>query len=242
MSNDSQTSANQNSISIKDFIIPISIVLAGLFIGLGLYFSGSSSAGTVPVTGTQKEDPLVALALEAGVDKQEFLSCLDNEETLTLVEEDEQDAIETGGRGTPWGILVGPTGKKYQVNGALPQASLEQLIALAMADTEPEAVEGQELLDNMKPVSADDHIKGNVDAKVKIVIYTDYDCPFCTRMHATMNQVIKNYDPGDFAWVYRHFPLDQLHPNARRVAMASECVAKLGEKNDFWTFTDGYMK
>jgi len=95
--------------------------------------------------------------------------------------------------------------------------------------------------DQIRPVSAEDHIKGSENPKVTIVEYSDFECPFCQRFHETMNQVLT--DEEDVAWVFRHFPLDQLHPrNARKAAVASECVNELGGKDAFWIFTDGYFE
>lgn len=88
-------------------------------------------------------------------------------------------------------------------------------------------------------VSNEDHILGNPNAKVMIVEYSDYDCPFCKSFHETMHRIIDEYGAsGDVAWVYRHFPLQQLHPNAPTIALASECVAELGGNDAFWTFSD----
>ena len=79
--------------------------------------------------------------------------------------------------------------------------------------------------DAVRPVTREDHIKGNPDAPIKIVEYSDFECPFCKRFHDTMNEVMSEVDNGQVAWVFRHFPLDQLHPvKARAVAVASECV------------------
>ncbi len=83
-------------------------------------------------------------------------------------------------------------------------------------------------------VTKDDHIRGNKDAEITIVEYSDIECPFCSRYHDTMKQIIDLYG-DDVRWVYRHFPLDQLHPNARPVAIASECAAEQGA---FWEFVD----
>ncbi len=91
---------------------------------------------------------------------------------------------------------------------------------------------------NMAPVTSDDHIRGDIEtAKVVIVEFSDIDCPFCQRFHPTMQQVLADYQ-GQVAWVYRHFPLDSLHPDARKKAEASECVAALGGEDAFWTFLD----
>ncbi len=97
---------------------------------------------------------------------------------------------------------------------------------------------------NINPVTAEDHIKGNPDAKVFLVEYSDYECPFCKRFHNTMNDIMKDIgEDGEVAWVFRHFPLDQLHPkNARKVAIASECVVEQKGNEGFWQFTDRYME
>jgi protein-disulfide isomerase len=92
-------------------------------------------------------------------------------------------------------------------------------------------------LDNVRPVTADDHIRGNPDAPVKIVEFSDLECPFCKSFHPTMEQVVADYN-GQVAWVYRHFPLDNIHPWARPAAEASECVAALAGNDAFWTYID----
>lgn len=90
---------------------------------------------------------------------------------------------------------------------------------------------------NMRAVDARDHIRGNPEAQVKIVEYSDLECPFCKRFHATMNQVIDEYGKsGKVAWVYRHFPLDALHSKARKEAEATECANELGGNTKFWAY------
>ena len=86
-------------------------------------------------------------------------------------------------------------------------------------------------------VSQDDHIRGSLDAKVYLIEYSDFECPFCSRFHPTA-QLISDEYVGQVAWVYRHFPLDQLHPKARPAAEASECVAEIGGEDAFWAFAD----
>lgn len=83
-------------------------------------------------------------------------------------------------------------------------------------------------------VSEGDHIRGNPDAPITIVEFSDLQCPFCTRFHETMKQVVANY-PDDVRWVYKHFPLDSIHPIARPAAEASECAAEQGK---FWEYAD----
>jgi protein-disulfide isomerase len=89
------------------------------------------------------------------------------------------------------------------------------------------------------PVTEKDHIRGNPNAPIMIVEYSDYECPFCKNFHETMNRIIEEYGTGGkVAWVYRHFPLVQLHPNAPRIAAASYCVAEQTGNDGFWKFSD----
>lgn len=103
----------------------------------------------------------------------------------------------------------------------------------APAEAQPTAV-GQ-----IKPVDDTDYIKGNPNAPILIVEYSDYDCPFCKQFHETMNQIMDEYGvTGKVAWVYRQFPIPQLHPNAERISQAALCVGSLKGNDAFWQFSD----
>ncbi|MBI2524048.1 thioredoxin domain-containing protein [Candidatus Peregrinibacteria bacterium] len=82
-----------------------------------------------------------------------------------------------------------------------------------------------------------DHIRGDLKkAQVAVIEYSDFECPFCKRVHPTYQQIMQTY--GDkVVWVYRHYPLP-FHPNAEPAAIASECANDLGESDAFWKFTD----
>jgi protein-disulfide isomerase len=86
----------------------------------------------------------------------------------------------------------------------------------------------------VRPVSESDHIRGNANADITIVEYSDFECPFCKQFHGTMEQVIAKYG-DDVRWVYRHLPLDSLHRQARQEALASECA---GAQGKFWEYAD----
>jgi protein-disulfide isomerase len=159
--NNQITHQSQSGLVVKDLLVPISIVIAGLFIGAGLYFGGSQASPTV----------------------------------------------------------AAPTPTPSGGNAPAEEADNTGLVA---------------------EVTEADHIKGDLNAPIKIVEYSDFDCPFCGRFHIVMNQIVS--ENPDVAWVYRHFPLEQLHPQAPLVAAASECVAELGGEEAFWSFTDGYFR
>lgn len=106
-----------------------------------------------------------------------------------------------------------------------------------VAGTTTESFEITEADVSIPPVTSADHIVGNPDAPVVIVEYSDTECPFCKIFHGTLNRIMDTMGKeGKVAWVYRHFPLEQLHKKARKEAQATECAAKLGGNDGFWKF------
>lgn len=92
---------------------------------------------------------------------------------------------------------------------------------------------------NPRVVDATDYIRGNPNAPILIIEYSDYECPFCKQYHTTMNQIMDEYGvTGKVAWVYRQFPLNQLHPNATKISEAALCVGEIGGNESFWKFSD----
>jgi protein-disulfide isomerase len=94
----------------------------------------------------------------------------------------------------------------------------------------------------IRPVSSSDHIVGSPEASVIVVEYSDIDCAYCKEFQATMAQLMTEYGPnGTVAWVYRHFPLINLHEHAATHAEAAECVAAEDE-NKFFPFIDALQQ
>src|SRR3989344_9080605 len=92
---------------------------------------------------------------------------------------------------------------------------------------------------SLRAVSNDDHILGNPNAAVKIVEFSDIECPFCKRFHPTMLRIMDEYGgDGRVAWVYRHFPLEQIHSFAREGALAAECANEQKGNEAFWSFVN----
>jgi len=89
----------------------------------------------------------------------------------------------------------------------------------------------------ISPIGNNDHILGNLKAKVIVVEYSDTECPFCKSFHGIMHQIVDNYG-NKVAWVYRHFPIDALHPKTRKEAEATECAASLAGNDGFWKYID----
>jgi diadenylate cyclase len=84
------------------------------------------------------------------------------------------------------------------------------------------------------PVGDRDHVRGAATAPVTLVEYGDFECPYCGRMYPVVKELRKR--AGDrLRVVFRHFPLDSVHPHARRAAEAAEAAAAQGR---FWEMHD----
>jgi protein-disulfide isomerase len=83
-------------------------------------------------------------------------------------------------------------------------------------------------------VAAEGPSKGPADARITIVEFSDFQCPYCQRSLATIEQVLAKY-PGQVRLVYRHLPLDRIHPHARGAAEAAACA---DEQGLFWPYHD----
>jgi len=77
-------------------------------------------------------------------------------------------------------------------------------------------------------------VRGPADAPVTLVMFSDFECPFCKRTHPTINQLLERY-AGKIKLVYRDLPLESIHPQARRAAEAARCANAQGK---FWEYYD----
>jgi protein-disulfide isomerase len=95
----------------------------------------------------------------------------------------------------------------------------------------------------LRPISTSDHMMGNPTAPVVVVEYSDIDCEYCKHFQEAMTQIMTDYGAaGNVAWVYRHFPLIETHPDAAAHAEAAECVASLGTDQMFFSFIDALQQ
>ncbi len=155
------------------------------------------------------------------------------------------DASQVSSAQSPWGVPGAIVIAGLLIAGALfygNQDSGKNSDTLKVADTK-EAVQEDASLDKINPITEKDHILGNVNASIKIVEYSDTECPFCKNFHTNMQQIMNEYGKnGKVAWVYRQFPLDSLHSKARTEAEATECAAELGGNAKFWAYLDRLME
>ena len=86
---------------------------------------------------------------------------------------------------------------------------------------------------SLSPIKETEYIKGNKNAKVTLIEFSDFECPYCVKHNDTIEKVVKEY--GDqVRLVFRHFPLS-FHKNAQKAAEAVECA---GDQGKFWEMHD----
>ena len=90
-------------------------------------------------------------------------------------------------------------------------------------------------LDFILPVSSSrDHIQGPQKAPITLLEYGDYECPYCGQAF-TIVKLVQNLLGNNLRFVFRNFPLTQIHPHAQHAAEAAECA---GAQNKFWEMHD----
>ena len=104
-----------------------------------------------------------------------------------------------------------------------------RLRARQVAETEEELVDLSEEVDPER-----DHIRGGEDALVTLVEYGDYECPYCGQAEVVVRELLVSFG-DDLRYVWRHLPLNDVHPNAQLAAEAAEAAAAQGE---FWGMHD----
>lgn len=170
-------------------------------------------------------DTIKEWAKDLGLNAQSFNSCLDEEKYKSNVEEDTKAGREAGVSGTPTFFVNG-----ISLVGAQPFSAFKDTIDKELAGTtDPQATRATVDVGRLPSF-------GDKNAKVTIVEFSDFECPFCRRFFVdTFPQIKKEYiDTGKVVMYYRHFPLD-FHPLANPFAQASECANDQGK---FWEFHD----
>lgn len=183
-------------------------------------------------------DQLKNAAVELGLDSETFDDCLDNQTQRNLIVEDYREGQNYGIRGTPNFVING-----HLVQGSLPFASMSAIIDALIE--EGETGELPDTVVTVTPTATPDTdfaeeenaTRGAADAPITIVEFSDYQCPFCQRHYEqTMPQLLENYiDTGKVRYVFKDFPLTQLHPQAVGASLAAECA---GEQGAYWEMHD----
>jgi Na+/H+ antiporter NhaA len=97
----------------------------------------------------------------------------------------------------------------------------------------------EDLLDLSEDVDPErDHIRGSADGPVTLVEYGDYECPYCGRAEVVIRELLDSFG-DDLRYVWRHLPLNDVHPNAQ---MAAEATEAAGAQGAFWEMNDRLLQ
>ena len=199
------------------------------------------------------------LVQELGADPTQYGSCMaNNESQLAKVNESLAEAQSLGFTGTPsFRFVREETGETFTLTGAQPYDTFAGWIDTIASGGSPQGAaqaqqQQQQQGDGQLPfwataeglapdpdrpgfTLAGDVYKGSSDAPIVIVEFSDFQCPYCSR-HALTTQPVLDEEfvgQGEVMWVFKHFPIENIHPFAFTASVAAECAA---EQEAFWQF------
>ncbi len=189
-------------------------------------------------------DKYIALAKEIGLDVDKFTKDIDANAYAAAIQKDAGEAEGVGASGTPASFING----RY-LSGAKPYGSFKDMIdeelGWAKANNRPDFKTGKNVAEaSARPAApagpdpnkvydiaaGDAPSRGPKDAKVTILHYFDYQCPFCVRVSPTIEQLLKDY-PHDVRVVYKMHPLS-IHQHAMEAAEAAMAANAQGKFNE----------
>lgn len=205
------------------YLVPAIIIIVGVIIGGIVVYSDLNNGTTVDTSDEGIDRELVEYANEIGLNIQAFETCYNDRTYEDVVQEDLNTALQLDIGGTPAFFVNGT-----RISGAQPTDVFRQEIENALNDPETDvnAVGGGYA-----------ETKGNPDAPVHIVEFTDYDCPFCARyVFEILPNIMTEYvETGQVKYSVRNMPLEGLHPHAVKYAEASMCA---NEQGKYWEYHD----
>lgn len=241
-------------------LTPVAVIIAGLIIAGAIVGKDSfyklldkKQASKPGAETTQTSETKTQTAVEKfkeyakglGLNQKDFDSCLDSGKYKSRVDETTKQANELGVSGTP----------SFFINGKLLVGAQQFTVFKAILDkdlrvTTDYPADIKETITKMKeaayfsdiaknvPVSGEDPMKGNANALVTIVEFTDYQCPYCANyVVSTLPQIQKDYiTTGKIKYILKDIPLTGLgHKNAPKAAEAALCAKDQGK---YWEMHD----
>jgi len=186
----------------------------GFFVLLGIMFKGNFSFSGSSTIGDEVKGP------------EKFSACLDDGKYVDTVKQDISLGASLGVNGTPATFVNG-----YLLSGALPYDMLKQVVDAVLAGQEPDfdfmKDEAGEIVKVNMPNLPDVVWKGNINASVSLVEFSDFECPYCGRFIPSIDELLANYS-DKIRFTYRNFPLS-FHPQAQKAAEAFECAKEQGK-------------
>lgn len=191
----------------------------------------TNPGAAAPTTESKISVPaLKTIAKGLGLNTGDFNKCLDNGTFENKVKEESAEGQSRGVTGTPSFFING-----ILIVGSLPQSDFEAVIdaELKNGTGDKAKISSGETLKRQKIAYGTGYVEGGKNAKVKIMEYTDFECPYCTRAFPTIEALLSKYGEN-ISLEYRSFPLS-FHPNAQKAAEAALCA---GEQGKLWEMHD----
>jgi protein-disulfide isomerase len=198
-------------------------------------------------------DVMARLTDEVGADADEMLACMEANTFGPEIAARVDAAVGEGFSGTPsFQVIRRADGEVFQLVGAQPYEQFAGLFDALLQGQTPQSAQAQgaqppaddsppfwAMPEGLTPdpdrpgyTVAGDQYRGNPNARVAIVEFSDFQCPFCRRhvedTQPTLDELF--VDTGEILWVFKHFPLS-IHPQAPLAGAAAECAADQGQ---FW--------
>ncbi len=207
--------------------------------------SGADGQSLFPV------EKLASLAKNVGLSQQRFDECVRNGEQAKRVQALIESGTAAGVQGTPANfVLNNRTGGYETISGAVPLSTLTAVIdpilsgmvkpaPPASAPAQPSTYYPPAPVVAKPAPKVDrswDHVRGEPNAQLSLVTYSDADDPFTRTLYPELQTLLKEY-PKTLNLVYRHYPLS-FHKNADTMAVAMECAAEMKGHTAFWQFAD----
>ncbi|MDP3785182.1 MAG: thioredoxin domain-containing protein [bacterium] len=195
------------------YLIPASIIVAGLLIAFAVVYTRPGLKFPSAPSGSEDDASFPPV----------FASCLDSGKHRKAVEAATEEGKNLGVNGTPATFING-----RMISGAVPFSSFQEPIEAELAS------KNSTLPDALK-IREDDFVLGNPSAKVAVIEYGDFQCPFCGKFFKTTEQQLKEtyLKSGKTAFVWRDFAF--LGEESFRAAEAARCA---GEQGKFWEYHD----
>lgn len=227
-------------------LLPVSILLSAIIIAGAVLYKGGSLNTTTKLQGSSENNGnldralFLRLASKAKMNVSDFTQCLDSGKHSAVILSDSQSAAAVGVQGTPTVFINGT--KLSGVDPSNPVGQYKAAIDAALAGNSPHlsATTTAYLALNNRDI-----ILGDPNAKVTLIEYADYQCPFCSRFFTQVEpQIKKDYiDTGKVKMIYRNFAFldtDQTgqptgYKESHLSAEAAECAK---DQNKFWQYHD----
>lgn len=220
-----------------------------------LAMASSDSADTQESQGVSAdmtpEETFRQISDDMGLDTESLMQCYSNSDNSEAVTDRNNIVSEVGGIGTPTFFVGNRDVGFVRVTGAQPFSRFQEAIDTVRSEDRNESKIVR--LDNVELTG--EPSKGDEDAPIKILEYTDYGCPFCSEWNGfdasnripidrmkVAQQVDSEYvETGEVQFIMKDYPVPQLHPNGPKAHKAANCVFEQDEDR-YWEFHDELFK